>query len=268
MTRSELDILFDKFVANNNKKAVVILPSSIKNKHGECFDIAVAFTDLLGIPHYPGNPSPFPYTNAHQIYNNFGTFQSQYFDRIKNTSDYIPQKGDIVIWDAGLNGGMGHVAIATGEGNANTFKSFDQNWNPADWIPRVIAHDYDTGPVLGALRLKVTQPSTQPQPPMNNLPSELQHYSDKWKDIAVNKELDVNSAQFTDYRAIDAIIANKVKIASDAKDTAIRSIGLDPSDLQNSFNKKLAEAKQSASPDKYSEVGKLFVDTLKKAQTL
>lgn len=52
------------------------------------------------------------------------------------------------------------------------------------------------------------------QPPMANLPPELQHYSEKWKEIAVSKGLDVNSPQFADYLAIDKIISDKVKAAS------------------------------------------------------
>lgn len=41
----------------------------------------------------------------------------------------------------------------------------------------------------------------------NSLPSELLHYSEKWKEIAVSKGLDVNSATFIDFRNIDMIIA-------------------------------------------------------------
>ena len=85
MTLDELNAKFDQFLANNNGKQVIVLPSSKQNGYGQCFDLAVAFTDFLGIPHYQGNPSPFPYPNASQIYTDFGPFQAQYFDRIANS---------------------------------------------------------------------------------------------------------------------------------------------------------------------------------------
>lgn len=160
MTSQELNSTFDKFFSENNGKPIVVLPSSIAdNNHGQCFDLATEWTNRLGVPHFPNNPSPFPFKNAEQIYTDYGQFQAQYFDRIKNTPDFIPQKGDIVLWPAALNGGAGHVAVATGEGTTSWFKSFDQNWNPKDWYPRIIQHDYGVGAkeVLGVLRLKVTQ---------------------------------------------------------------------------------------------------------------
>lgn len=47
------------------------------------------------------------------------------FVRIKNTSDFIPMKGDLTVWN---NGEYGHIAIATGDGNTKEFWSYDQNW--------------------------------------------------------------------------------------------------------------------------------------------
>lgn len=168
MTQQELNTLFDKFLAEKNGKPVVLLPSSIAdNNHGQCFDLATEWTNRLGIPHFPNNPSPFPFKNAEQIYTNFGSFQAQYFDRIKNDATFVPVKGDIVLWPAALNGGPGHVAIATGEGNTSWFKSFDQNWNPKDWYPRIIQHDYGFGvkEILGVLRFKVTNSSSTTMDP-------------------------------------------------------------------------------------------------------
>lgn len=160
MTYEDERAIFDKLLFENNGKQIIVLPSSQKAGVGQCFDVTVKFTDMLGIPHYPGNPSPFPYANACQIYTDFGQFQAQYFDRIPNTTSYVPQKGDILVWDAKLNGGIGHTAVATGEGDVNRFKSLDQNWNigaPA----QIITHNYSY--LLGALRLKIT-----PSQPMAN----------------------------------------------------------------------------------------------------
>lgn len=245
MTKSELEAKFDTFLSDNNGKFIKSLPNSL---NPQCFDLTVAWTNLLGIPHVAGNPSPFPYANAYQIYTDFGAFQSQYFDRIPNTPDYVPLKGDILSWDGKLNGGIGHTAVALGKGDTKTFQSFDENWSigsPA----KIITHDYNY--LLGCLRLKVTQPSTQPQPPMATLPTELQHYSEKWKEIAINKGFDVNAAQFADYRATDALIASKVKPLekengdlSEQIDEWIKAItaeGLDPQNFQSSLHELLAQ---------------------------
>lgn len=47
--------------------------------------------------------------------------------------------------------------------------------------------------------------TTMPTQP--TLPVELQHYVENWKDIAIQKGLDVNNSMFADYRNIDSIIA-------------------------------------------------------------
>lgn len=155
MTKSELEAKFDQFLAQNNGKPVKVLPNNLPP---QCFDLCVAFTDMLGIPHVPGNPSPFPYPNASQIYTDFGTFQAQYFDRIANSDTFIPQKGDIGVYSGKLNGGIGDVFICTGTGNTKTFQGFNQNWSPKQ-PATLITHNYNY--FLGVLRLKVTQ-QTQP----------------------------------------------------------------------------------------------------------
>lgn len=53
-----------------------------------------------------------------------------------------------------------------------------------------------------------------PQTPPSMLPTELQHYTENWKDIAIQKGLDVNDLMFLDYRNIDTIIANKLVAAN------------------------------------------------------
>lgn len=55
------------------------------------------------------------------------TYAMKQFIRINNTPKFVPQKGDICIWNNGI---FGHVAICYGEGNVNTFKTIDQNWTP------------------------------------------------------------------------------------------------------------------------------------------
>lgn len=47
------------------------------------------------------------------------------FVRIKNTREFIPMKGDIVVWN---NGKYGHIGVANGDGDTDAFYSYDQNW--------------------------------------------------------------------------------------------------------------------------------------------
>lgn len=158
MTKNELEAKFDKFLADYNNKYIKVLPN---NFSPQCFDQVVKWTDILSVPHFPNNPSPFPYPNAFQIYTDFGAFQDKYFTRVSNTPDYVPQKGDIVVWAGSFNGGIGHVATATGTGNVSTFQAFSQNV-PLGSNSHLVTFSYNH--VLGALRLKVT---SSPQPPIS-----------------------------------------------------------------------------------------------------
>jgi hypothetical protein len=91
---------------------------------------------------------------AYQVWTEFGSIQAnQYYDKIPNTPDGVPQEGDIVIWDTSV-GTVGHIAAATGEGNTSNFTSFDQNWPGGSACHRQ-SHDYHG--VVGWLRLKSKQ---------------------------------------------------------------------------------------------------------------
>lgn len=72
------------------------------------------------------------------------------FKKIKNTPDFIPEKGDIVVWsgDISTSGDYGHIAVATGEGDTSTFYTYDQNWNGKEI--KKIKHTYFA--VYGVLR--------------------------------------------------------------------------------------------------------------------
>ena len=100
------------------------------------------------------------FTNKHQIiYANAKDYFEKYesypvlvenFERIKNTDDFIPQQGDMVVWGAGLGNTYGHIAIATGEGNTSNFNSYDLNWGSK--IVKKVSHNYKG--FLGVLRAK------------------------------------------------------------------------------------------------------------------
>lgn len=116
----------------------------------ECFDVTAGWTNLLGIPHYPGNPSPFPYDSAYKIWTEFGSFQEEYFERIISTMDNRPpQVGDIVVWDSGYGGGYGHTGVAKGGGSSGNFQCFVQN-DPTGHV--CYEKDYNYSNVYGWLR--------------------------------------------------------------------------------------------------------------------
>lgn len=78
-------------------------------------------------------------------------FGKEKFEAISNTPTGVPQKGDIILWGTGI-GPAGHVAIFI-EGDANKFKSFDQNF-PTGSKCHIQDHTYIG--VLGWLRYKGT----------------------------------------------------------------------------------------------------------------
>jgi hypothetical protein len=55
----------------------------------------------------------------------------------------VPPKGAVVVWDANTSatGPAGHVGIASGEGNSQSFISFDQNY-PIGTKPHMQSHGY------------------------------------------------------------------------------------------------------------------------------
>lgn len=99
------------------------------------------------------NLTPQACGDAWSYYANFYKYKflTDNFIRIANTRDFIPKKGDFVVWSKGL-GLYGHIAIATGEGDLNHFYSYDQNWTGRHDPMTKIRHSYDY--VYGVLRPK------------------------------------------------------------------------------------------------------------------
>lgn len=153
MTRDEINQKFDQLYTQSLGKPVKVLPATLNGQQTpQCFDWVVKWTNTLGIPHASGNPSPFPYLHAYQIYTDFGTHQAAYFDRIQ-TKTFL--KGDIVVLDKSV-GPSGHVAIAK-----NSWVTTDQNWNGRGYITE---ESHNLNSVLGVLRLKVTTSSMDRRP--------------------------------------------------------------------------------------------------------
>ncbi len=95
--------------------------------------------------------NPGAWGNAKDYYENFNNLPlKNSFDRIANTTEFVPQKGDIAVWGAGLGNTYGHISIATGEGDTSNFYSYDLNWNGK--TVHKVQHNYNG--FLGVLRPK------------------------------------------------------------------------------------------------------------------
>lgn len=134
---------FKKFVNNYLGKAT----DYDKSVGVQCVDLIKLYADkVLGLKFGT-------FGNAHCYYDNFENIKMlrDNFYKIPNTPYFIPQLGDIVVWNTNRGKGCGHIAICTGEGNTKNFYSYDQNWNGNKKMKKY-KHDYKN--VLGFLRPK------------------------------------------------------------------------------------------------------------------
>lgn len=128
-----------QFIEKWNGKYCEVAGSA--NAQNQCVDLANAYIrDVLGLP-------IIEWTNA----KDFPSKAGDSYDYILNTPSGVPKEGDIMIWGGST---AGHIAIFI-EGNADTFRSFDQNY-PTGSPCHVQNHTYLTPPVLGWLRAKHT----------------------------------------------------------------------------------------------------------------
>lgn len=133
---------YNEFVKAYNGKA-----TDYDGAYGaQCVDLIKLYLNkVFGI-------KPGSWGNAKYYWLNFSKHSelTKNFTKIKNTPSFVPQKGDIMVWDGDVGGGCGHGAICTGEGNTSEFYSYDQNWNGK--AMHKVKHGYDN--VYGVLRPK------------------------------------------------------------------------------------------------------------------
>lgn len=112
----------------------------------QCFDLANDYSvKVVGGKQFIG-------MGAYEIYTNFANQPAhELYDRIPNTPDFVPKKGDIMVWGTTL-GKWGHVAVCNGKGDTTWFESYDQNWTGRNEGVTLIRHTYKS--VLGVLRPK------------------------------------------------------------------------------------------------------------------
>lgn len=118
----------------------------------QCVDLIKRYlVDVFGI-------KPGSWGDARYYYENFektswGGYSQMHnkFIRIKNTPEFIPMKGDIVVWGPNISStnNCGHIAIATGEGTTSYFYTYDQNWG-SNKVCRKVKHSYTA--IYGVLR--------------------------------------------------------------------------------------------------------------------
>lgn len=136
---------YDEFIKKHNGVAVDYDGAAGR----QCVDLATAyFNEVFG-----SGIKNFWY-DAHHFWDLFdkNTWLKANFTKVKNTPSFVPKKGDVAIWSGTLNGGWGHIAICTGEGNTRYFYSYDQNWLGKNDPCTKIKHNYNH--VLGVLRPK------------------------------------------------------------------------------------------------------------------
>lgn len=133
---------FDKYFAERIGKGL----DYDKYASIQCFDLANDYSvNLIG-------GKPFIGMSAYEIYTNYANQPSkELYERIPNTPEFVPIKGDIMVWGQSL-GKHGHVAICNGEGDTTWFNSYDQNWGGNNEPVTLIKHNYNH--VLGVLRPK------------------------------------------------------------------------------------------------------------------
>jgi len=162
-------LTFQEFL--NKYNGQIKIGNTLENK-GECVGLVSVWQDNLGIPHEYGNAMDF-LNNA----------DKKYFDIISNTPTAIPVKGDIIVWSKKYNNTFGHVGIATGTGNLNTFEAFIQN-DPLNSNCHLKTYNYIN--VLGWLRFKPQEPmATITQKELNSI---IEARNSNWDNFQTTKK--------------------------------------------------------------------------------
>ncbi len=146
-----MTVSFGKFISGSIGKAV-----DYDGAAGvQCVDLIKAYLNkCFGI-------KPGSWGDARRYYERFndkswGGYESMKarFTRIANTPDFVPMKGDIGVFGAGISKShdCGHICICSGEGNVKCFYSYDQNFGSKEC--RLVCHRYTSEDFLGVLRPK------------------------------------------------------------------------------------------------------------------
>ena len=110
----------------------------------QCKDFVNAYTqELFGVT-FPGNANALIWDSL-----------PAGWTRIQNYAEFVPEPGDIAIWDGWGSNPYGHTAVII-SANVNTFESIDQNWynaNGTTGSPAArVTHNYTNPKFWGVLR--------------------------------------------------------------------------------------------------------------------
>jgi hypothetical protein len=133
-------LTFDAFI----NKYIGRSPDWDGSGSAQCVDLAKAgLKEVHGV-------KPFSVVSAKNYFLKYTDYKElvDKFERIENTREFVPMKGDMAVWDSTKGGGHGHVAWCSGEGNTKYFYSYDMNWNGKTM--KKVKHDYKG--FLGVLR--------------------------------------------------------------------------------------------------------------------
>lgn len=114
-------LTFDQFIAKYKGKGVDVDGFPKTNPY-QCVDLIRQY-----IKEVLNQPQPKGVTGAKDFFTNFETDPNLngYFNKIVNTPEGVPSKGDIIIWGA-TYGAYGHIAIVNWA-NASQFQALSQN---------------------------------------------------------------------------------------------------------------------------------------------
>jgi hypothetical protein len=135
----------DRFIANINGQFVEV---SDRTNVYQCMDLAYLWIFCLGFP-----KETISHLYAYQVYTQPSDLTRQYFDLIPNTSTFIPQDGDVTVFDRTSSNVAGHIGVALRGGTISWFNNFEQNW-PIGTNAAIRSRNYNTPKLLGVLRPK------------------------------------------------------------------------------------------------------------------
>ena len=125
---------YDQFVSTWTGKA-----ADFDHAYGfQCVDLFNFYNrDVVG-QGFVGTPTT---GGAADLWNDYTALDG--YTKVANSPTGIPPKGAVVVWAANskATGPAGHVGIASGQGDINSFASFDQNY-PTGSLPHVQSHSY------------------------------------------------------------------------------------------------------------------------------
>jgi len=112
----------------------------------QCMDLAYLWVFVLGYP-----KATIQHTYAYEVFTKPNSLTKKYFDIIPNSDTFIPEDGDIGVFEGGE---AGHIVVCLGGGTVKRFKALSQN-DPLGSHLVIKEYDYNKPKFLGVLRPKV-----------------------------------------------------------------------------------------------------------------